>query len=1012
MEKEFNVADFFPLYPDISEENMEMQLYQKQELYNVQDPLIKQPGAPLRHQKIFARLMSSNTLYNEMLVFHAMGTGKSCTVITSIEQLKQEGGYKGAVIITGRSLINNFKNELVNKCTAGQYKSEYNDQLSPDKRMNESKKLYKSFYSFNSFVKFSKTEIANKTDTYIKNRFSNMIIVLDEVHKIRQKDKEINVYRLFHRFLHTVENCKILLLSGTPMRDHIYEIGSIMNLILPLDNQMPKNKKTFTKAFMKKTRSDENDSEKDIYTVTETGKKELCSYFKGRVSYLKEESSEVKKRFLGEKMGDLVKFDVVPSYMSDFQSKIYLKAFHSETEKTKSKKSSLYSKAIQASLFVFPDRTFGKKGMFNSSENKRKLKTLLAPFGSSHEDILRNIEKYSSKYSSSIRKILEAKTLGKNVFVYGSLVHGGGIRLFAFLLSLFGYDKVTNPRSVSTFQKNRYAIFDTKVEQKDLDIIDAFNNPSNMHGDQIQVIIGSDVVMEGYSFFNIQLEIILTPDWNYSRTSQAIARGYRYGSQRALLESGIVPILDVDQEVAIPIPINNKSESLNSIDLKMYEISEAKDISIKGIERIVKECAVDCFLHYKRNFRSQELNGERDCEYGDCFYTCNGIIPEDIQFQDLDYKNYVNLYDQEERKVISDNLKKYFLTNYQIDLNKLKSLYPNTRLFTLLHVLSNIILTQEIIKDKFGLSYFLQEDNNKFYLSSINVNNYNSLFYIENPIIQNSPDLDQVISNQNIELIRKLCKITDYDIFTKTVSKLDKPLQEILIENSLVSLRLNLPASAMREHILRKYEDFIIIEDEGFITSTFLENPIRTLNTNTLEWADKTDSRDVIIERATSKGLDVYGTTNSNLGTFCIVDIKPDVCTKGGEKINKSKRPSGVVCGGKSKLINIITKKIKEPFPSDPDVIRNLFLEKPLSRQKKEKLQKLLENPDKNQTELWKLTTSDILCIFLKSWFKRNNLLLEDKNCGTNLKKKVDEGEMKIKPVCKKPRKSRVSKKK
>ena len=85
----------------------------------------------------------------------------------------------------------------------------------------------------------------------IRKRYSNMIIVIDEIHNIRvqSKEKKLNIYNEFHKFLHNVSGCKTILMSGTPMKDSPTEIADVMNLILPLSQQLPTGK-TFHSTFL------------------------------------------------------------------------------------------------------------------------------------------------------------------------------------------------------------------------------------------------------------------------------------------------------------------------------------------------------------------------------------------------------------------------------------------------------------------------------------------------------------------------------------------------------------------------------------------------------------------------------------------------------------------------------------------------------------------------------------------------------------------------------------------
>ena len=132
--------------------------------------------------------------------------------------------------------------------------------------------------------------------------FSNRIIVIDEVHNIKLKEKgddpRVDVYKQLHRMLHLVQNCKILLMSGTPIKDSIIDFSDIINLIVPLNKQLP-IKQSFIDTYF--------NFEKEVpklqrnYTLKEEKIDELKELLKGKISYLKSMSSEIKKNFIGEK---------------------------------------------------------------------------------------------------------------------------------------------------------------------------------------------------------------------------------------------------------------------------------------------------------------------------------------------------------------------------------------------------------------------------------------------------------------------------------------------------------------------------------------------------------------------------------------------------------------------------------------------------------------------------------------------------------------------------------------
>src|SRR5690606_18002625 len=173
-------------------------------------------------------------------------------------------------------------------------------------------------------------------------------------------------------------------------------------------------------------------------------------------------------------------------------------------------------------------------------------------------------------------------------------VEGSGIVLFSKILELYGFSRSIGK---DTTKAKRYAIISnlTTSLKQIRNIIKLYNSSENRYGEYIQVIIGSKVISEGFTLKNVQQVHILTPHWNYSETDQTIARAYRAFSHDALIADGVDPILEIYQHVSVP-----ETTSLN-IDLKMYEISEQKDILIKKIERVIKESAFDCQFLIDRN---------------------------------------------------------------------------------------------------------------------------------------------------------------------------------------------------------------------------------------------------------------------------------------------------------------------------------------------------------------------------------------------------------------------------
>ena len=653
----FDISNFIPKYPSISNtyldaypnQNFNESIYYKKEFYDERldkyESKPSQKGQLMKHQKIISRFLSSHTTYDALLLFHSMGTGKGCSAIGTMEKIKKENSSisRAIVLARGNNILNNIINELVFTCTDGAYIPENFNKLSKETQKSRINKILKDFYSFETFYRFA-NDIKNYSDDYIIKNFSNTIVVIDEVHNLRlkpKKKKEKDVYYQIHRFLHLIRNKKVLLLTGTPMKDKPEEIANVLNLILPIDRQLP-----IESEFIKKYLLENN----EIYKVNPDQVDNLKTYFKGIVSYLKPMKSEVKINYIGEQVNNLKMFRIFPDQMKDIQNNVYLEKFRNESGKNfegyeseeddedeeEIYKSGWFSQSRQASLFVFPDGSIGKIGFHKYISEKKKIKSGLNMKksisytyklntnlysllkGNTVEQTIQNISKYSSKYATLIRQILNSQN--KSNFIYCSFVKGSGIILLSLLLELCGFSKATGNE---TTKKNRYALL-SSVEGSKIDkIISRFNQKDNLYGDYIKVIIGSRVIGEGLSFFNIQQVHVLTPHWNFSETEQAITRAIRSFSHQELLKKN--KNINIDIYLHTSIPSSNKELLFDSsIDLKMYLKSEKKDMSIKNIERLIKESSIDCALNYNRN-KQYNTDFSRDSEYLPCNYKCDGI---------------------------------------------------------------------------------------------------------------------------------------------------------------------------------------------------------------------------------------------------------------------------------------------------------------------------------------------------------------------------------------------------
>ena len=1063
---EFDIINFFPKYPNIDKlpdkilnpthSNFYQSIYRKKEFYDkklsrIEDVPIEGSGQFMNHQEIISRFMSSHTQYSGLLLIHEMGTGKSCSAFAVTEKIRKETWiepsleeltttnivlkkelakkridsclFKGVLVFArGENLINNLIKELTEKCTDGRYlPTEWDTQRERDIRI---KKKIGSYYKFFTFERFAK-DLSIQSDEYILNNYSNRIIIIDEVHNLRLQPKKkivksdyVNIYKQFWRLLHKTYGCKILLLSGTPMKDQPEEIAGIMNLLLAEDKQLP-TKKSFEEEYLIERTKNNN----SIFTVKDDKKEKLKSIFKGYVSYLRAMVSFVKKEFIGKKIGELEHFIVDEDNMSEHQTKYYKEALSKDIKENGDDltKTGVYSNSRQASLFVFPDGTYGSEGFKKympevKKASGNKVRSLDKNFDNeirgTDDEKLNIIKKYSSKYAKTIKNILDNKD--KCTFIYCEFVEGSGIILLSELLKKFGFTESKGEDIKDGSIKSRFAVISniTSSYKQTSNIVNEFNKPRNYKADYIQVIIGSRVIGEGISLKNVRNINILTPHWNYSETDQAIARGIRAGSHKVLIEKGLNPTVDIFQRVSIP------TDNSLSIDLFMYEKSEAKDISIKSMERLLKESAFDCQLNYDRNISIYE--NMRECEYMNCDYKCQGITNIDIKDEDL--STYNLYYIDKVRDEIIEKIKVIFKDVFIIELLDIKNILSEYTLFEIITALKTMINESYVINNKYGFSSYIRENNNIYFLiDSLSAkSNIFSEYYIKYPCIKvetKFSDILQKLTNKSFPtILNTLIKLEDISKtreFEELFFSLSIEVQEIFLEAAILAQKTGIKKNVVLQNNILSVMKPYIINIENFDISTLLKtySLYRCFNNDNNEWSNCSDdilqklkeTEKIKQQEVVENEYGYSGLLNPSTKAFCIRDLSS---IKDTDPRNRS---PGKVCSSwtiPNLLKILVTLKLKIPtdFKIDNKNVSAMKADDLFKIIKKagsaKDLYKDVDKADKNKIDEYKyilywskLMKKQGMCENIQKFLSENNLLVTDTTCGATKKKRKEEDE-------------------
>jgi len=173
-----------------------------------------QKFTPFKYQKLLRDYMQNNSPYRGILLYHGLGSGKTCSAITISENLKTE---RNIVVMLPASLRTNFIEDGLMFCGASKYK--------------DNPESYKEKYSFISYN-------ANNTTAQIKKigSLDNKVIIIEEVHNLISKimsgingtsKQGLEIYN----FLMNAQNAKIVALSGTPLINDPFEVAILFNIL-------------------------------------------------------------------------------------------------------------------------------------------------------------------------------------------------------------------------------------------------------------------------------------------------------------------------------------------------------------------------------------------------------------------------------------------------------------------------------------------------------------------------------------------------------------------------------------------------------------------------------------------------------------------------------------------------------------------------------------------------------------------------------------------------------------
>ena len=583
-----------------------------------------------QNQKFLRTFLTPKLENRGLLLFHEVGVGKTCSSIILAENF--DGYMRHKVMVIGpASLESNYKTELFDSqklnydtktydsCSGSQFLQDFNwttmSRCDVEKRAN---KLIDEKYEFFGFQKLmNMIDSINDVDTHenhernkkmtntekimaendkLRQKFSNRVIIIDEVHHLRtvedndsERVKQLPI--MLERICEVATNVRLILLSATPMFDKVSEISTLIALLSSVDKHYAPIPNAIN--FINGQLDERSETNLKLFA------KNYVSYMSARdtvnfpIQYFVENKPTT---FMHPKLDMFQKTDIPHlksndfkfyiSHMEDYQKEMYLK----ETD---------YRSLLGLSNIAYP-----MKSKTTSSESKHRTgftknfkidttKNYLSVKYINKESILD--QQHIGKYSAKIKSILESvKECDGQMIIYSNFLWSGIIPI-AIALEHIGFTKHNSKNILDTAirtgeHKHSYIILsgDQTLSKNNKNDLDSFNQG------KAKVALINEVAAEGVTFKRVREIHVLEPWHNMNKMNQIIGRGVRFKSHVDLdpnlrnvgvyLHLGVCPETDIE-----------------SIDYRKYRQSLDKHDKIVQVENILKQNSIDCQLNIKRN---------------------------------------------------------------------------------------------------------------------------------------------------------------------------------------------------------------------------------------------------------------------------------------------------------------------------------------------------------------------------------------------------------------------------
>jgi Type III restriction enzyme, res subunit len=530
-----------------------------------------------------------------MALVHGAGSGKTFTAIAVAEHLKQ---YKEVLVIAPKSLHDNMRNSF----------EKYSKSVDP--------KRYRFISSnANNVIDKLETTTDELTGVDVKSlRLDNKLLIVDEAHNLlngmSNGSKQASA---LYDMLMKAKNCRILLMTASPIINNIYEAAIALNIckgpIKTEDGEMttllPESADDFYRYFL------------DEKAMKLKNVDKLRNRIRGLVSYKGDlferhipDFYEMLKTTVKKEHYPDYTIKVLPVHMSNLQYSAYEQAREKERLETQR---AITGSGIQKGdrIVLNPSIKSGgesyrgykvneqeikdasyisggelkRESAFKSSTSyrikSRQLSNVFYP-ESDKVDIYDKIETYAPK----LKAVGDKLKPGVKAIIYSNFIKSG-LEPMAKYLEVLGYSRYDPSNPSSKGIHGMYGVYtgDVPVDDRTATLKE-YNKPNSA----LTILLISSSGAEGLSTLRTRQCHILESYWNWQRTYQVMHRAIRYRSHETLPEKE----RNVKVYIYLAIPPKDVKATEQTTDVYLFTQSAKKQEINDQMVNIMASVSVDC----------------------------------------------------------------------------------------------------------------------------------------------------------------------------------------------------------------------------------------------------------------------------------------------------------------------------------------------------------------------------------------------------------------------------------